>query len=1042
MSAWAIGWWAVVGWAAEDAWEVDATHGPTHEVQIDVDEGTWVNVTVGRGRVVFDLLGDLWSVPLSGGVAKRLTEGPAWDTQPRLSPDGERIAFTSDRGGNENIWIANADGSDPEPFTDEEVARCTDPFWDPSGPYLLYRRRTVDTRSIGVTEIWQRHLRGGDGFPLTSLDDHPHANEPFATKDALWFSSRHGRFDYDESAVAGLWDLVRIDRETGEARVMVSGRGSASRPLVDPVRNVAYFVSRDRNKTLLEALDLATGTRRTVADWLSPDELEAFALHGTYPQMARTRDGDLVLWAQGKLWRLDPETGSRAEIPFRAQGAFTMADIARPRRTVPDRVDATIIRWPTLSSRGSWAYSALGALWVRSPDGATHRISEGSGFAPAWSPDGESLAWTSYDDETGGALHITDGRNNTATLPVTGLLTNPAFSDDGEELVVVKGGGGALPGTSLSRARGFEVVHLVKDKRTWKVAHTAPLDGQGGGDRKSHLRLRDGRIWSVGLRHEEPRKPPIAVVQSMALDGTDRREHLRLGEAESAVLSPDLSAVAFVRDHRVWLTALPPFAREVESDALPLVPVTRMGGDWVGFSPDGRSLTWVEGPTLATWPLDWDRELPDDELDDPLAPDPDIARIDTALSVPRARPEGAIVLTNARVLTMAGEGEVLEGVNIVIDRDRIARIGPGETQPGAREIDCTGKTVIPGLVDVHAHLHFTSSDIMPEQEWRYLTALDYGVTTLHDPSANTDIVFTQSQRNDAGYAIGPRVYSTGQILYGALGAFASDTKTPDDARRHVNRMATLGAGSVKVYQQSQRDRRQWYAIACREQGILCVPEGGGDLYMDLTMVVDGYHAIEHALPQTPLYADVAALFVGSLGGDGDGMGTFYTPTLQVAYGGLMGKNWFVQHDNPVDRARLRRHMPPRKIEELLWRWPVMAQDADWRYQSTARDAARLRDQGVHVTLGAHGELQGLGVHYELWALGGPGAMSPHDALAAATIEGARYLGLDAELGSIAPGKLADLVVLDRDPLADLRATEAIHLVLKNGVPVSDLPPAR
>ncbi len=236
-------------------------------------------------------------------------------------------------------------------------------MWDPTGAYLLYRRRTVDTRSIGVTEVWQRHLQGGEGFALTSLDEHPHAGEVWVEGPYVYFSSRQGRFQYDGDAAEGLWTVQRLDRRSGDIRPIAHGPGSASRPTV--VGSTMYFVSRQRARTLLERVDLESGARSVVADWLSPDELEGFALHGTYPRMDVTGDGHLVLWAQGRLWRLDPTTGNRVPLPFRAQGSWSLAAPSRPTLDVPDRVEAKVIRWPTLSSRGSWAFSALGALWVK-----------------------------------------------------------------------------------------------------------------------------------------------------------------------------------------------------------------------------------------------------------------------------------------------------------------------------------------------------------------------------------------------------------------------------------------------------------------------------------------------------------------------------------------------------------------------------------------------------------------------------------------------------------------------------------------------------
>ena len=373
--------------------------------------------------------------------------------------------------------------------------------------------------------------------------------------------------------------------------------------------------------------------------------------------------------------------------------------------------------------------------------------------------------------------------------------------------------------------------------------------------------------------------------------------------------------------------------------------------------------------------------------------------------------------------------EILEDTTLIITGDRITSIG-GEIPDGAEVIDVSGKTLIPGLIDVHAHLHFSSADIFPEQEWRYLTALDFGVTTVQDPSASTDLVFTQAERVEAGLMKGPRVYSTGGVLYGALSNSGAETPTLDAARAHVRRMKAVGARSVKVYQQSQRERRQWYMKACNEEQILCVPEGGGDLWMNLGMIADGYHAIEHSLNVTPVYEDVKAWFAASH--TDDSFGTAYTQTLLVAYGGLSGENYFLQHHTPLHDERLLRHWPRRQLDRKLWRHNMMIQDPDWRFQQTARDAAEMAAEGTLVTLGAHGQLQGLDVHWELWALGGPGALSPHEALRAGTLNGARYMGLDGDLGSLEVGKLADLIVLNSNPLDDLHNSTDIALVIKNG----------
>jgi len=1018
--------------AVED-WDVTDAFGPTHEVKLDVEEGTWVSVTVHGNTVVFDLLGDLWSIPLTGGEARQLTSGPAWDVQPSFSPDGTQLLFTSDRGGNENVWRMPADGGEPTAVTTEEDARATHGVFDPDDPeWVIVRRRTVDTRSIGVTELWQVHTAGGPGFALTSKDEHPHAGEPAIDGPYVYFSSRAGRFRYASDAHRQLWRIERLDRRTGEIRTIASGAGSATHPMITPDGDALVFVHRNETATELVSMSLATGRRTVLWDGLSPDNMEGFALHGTYPRMDWADDGRLVLWADGKLWALDPASGARTHIPFRVRGTWRMHDVARPQGEIPDRVVASVVRGPADGPEGRVAFSALGSLWVQTPDLVVEKLSDRSGFAPAWGPEG-SLAWVSYAESTGGQLHVTDAKGATTTLPVRGTqLLNPAWGPDERTLVVLRGTGGITHPDTV-REPWYELVLLRKGPKRrdpWTSTVVRTVDNRG--PRAPRLHLHDGRIWMFEDVPGKDRQPNTSRLVSFDLDGGDERVQLELPGVDEVVIHPRFDRVAYKHHHQLYLTPLPTWGEPVKPEALPTRQITRIVGDWLHWSADGTRLQWMEGHQLKSVPLAG--LLAADEEVDGLDDLPGVTRRPLRVAVPRARPSGSVFLDRCdRVITM-GEQGVVEGASVQIDADRITAVGTDLSAPaGAAVLDCRGKTAMPGLIDVHAHLHFTSGDALPDQPWRYQVALDYGVTTVQDPSAFTDEVFTQRQRVMAGQAEGPRIESTGAVLYGALSNNGARTESLDEARGHVRRLKTVGARSVKVYQQSRRDTRQWYSQVCTEEEVICVPEGGGDLWMDLTMVVDGYHAIEHALPVTPLYADVIGLMRGSTVG-GDGLGTFYTPTLQVAYGGLPAMHWFEQAYDPYDDPRLRRHTPVSVLQEQLWRRQVWSRERDQRYVQVAADAARARDAGVHVTLGAHGELQGLGVHWELWALGSEGAMEPLEALEAATLDGARYLGLDGDLGSIQAGKLADVLVVNGDPTADLRASTQISFVIKNGVP--------
>src|SRR4030095_2334828 len=261
---------------------------------------------------------------------------------------------------------------------------------------------------------------------------------------------------------------------------------------------------------------------------------------------------------------------------------------------------------------------------------------------------------------------------------------------------------------------------------------------------------------------------------------------------------------------------------------------------------------------------------------------------------------------------------------------------------GANVVNLAGKTIVPGFIDEHAHLHRATLDILPQRPRRYLANLAYGLNTAHDPSATNDEVFTQSEMVDAGMVTGPRVFSTGFILYGLDIPGRAILKSLDDARRHVRRLKSLGAFSVRSYMQRRREQRQWVIQAAREEGIMVVPEGGGDLEMDLTMVLDGHTTVEHALPITPLYSDVAQLFGRSH--------TSYTPTLLVAYGGLWGEKWFYQHNDVWKDARLARYTPQSVIDRVARVRTVMATDEDWNHLATAASAKKVMEAGGRVCL--------------------------------------------------------------------------------------------
>jgi imidazolonepropionase-like amidohydrolase len=390
------------------------------------------------------------------------------------------------------------------------------------------------------------------------------------------------------------------------------------------------------------------------------------------------------------------------------------------------------------------------------------------------------------------------------------------------------------------------------------------------------------------------------------------------------------------------------------------------------------------------------------------------------------KPEGRIAFTHARLVTMES-GQVIENGTLVVHQNKIETIGAASeiTVPkDAKVYDMTGKTIMPGFIDAHAHVGAFREGLTTQQNWQFYANLAFGVTTAHDPSANTETVFTLSEMVKSGALVGPRLFSTGFILYGAEGDFKAVINTLEDARSSVRRTKAFGANSVKSYNQPRRDQRQQILQAAREESINVVPEGGSTFFHNMSMIMDGHTGIEHNVPIAPLYKDVISLWGASQVG--------YTPTLIVNYGGLNAEYYWYQKTKVWENEKLLQYTP-RGIIDSRSRHRTMVPEEEYENSHilTSQSVADLANAGVKVNLGAHGQLQGLGAHWELWSLQ-QGGMSNRQVLEAATINGAEYIGAGKDIGSLKVGKFADLIVLDKNPLEDIRNSETIQYTMVNG----------
>ena len=526
----------------------------------------------------------------------------------------------------------------------------------------------------------------------------------------------------------------------------------------------------------------------------------------------------------------------------------------------------------------------------------------------------------------------------------------------------------------------------------------------------------------------------------MSAGEAEPRDHAGSKVATEMRVSPDGRWLAFAERFDAHVVPFTPASKAIEvgpaTPGLPVRNVSTDDGAYLHFSGDGSTLYWSLGPELFERRLE-DAFAPGDDGgasgegdvvgEDGDEPEEPAAGLDLGFEVEAYRPDGTIAITNARLITMAGEDnmEIIRRGTVVVDGDRIAAVGPSrqfDVPAGATVIDASGLTVMPGLIDVHWHGPQGSQEIIPQQNSELYATLTFGVTTAHDPSTDTSTFFAASEMQRAGEIVGPRLFATGTILYGAFGSFRAIVEKPDDAVQHLRRLRKVGAISVKSYNQPRRDQRQMIVAAAQDLGMLVVNEGGALFQHNMTMVADGHTGIEHSLSVGAIYDDVIQFWGNSRVGN--------TPTLGVAYGGIQGEDYWYEHTDVWANERLLNYVP-REVIDARSRRRQKAPEGEYNHILAAGVVNVLDRAGVPIMLGAHGQREGLAAHWEMWMFE-QGGMSPHRALIAGTLNGARYIGMEADLGSLEAGKLADLIVLEENPLDNLRSSELVRYVMVGG----------
>ncbi|HUH11610.1 MAG TPA: hypothetical protein VMK65_00815, partial [Longimicrobiales bacterium] len=802
---------------------------PTRTLEFTAREGSWISLDLSPdGRtLVFELLGDLYTLPVEGGVAARITEGLAYDMQPRFSPDGSKLVFVSDRDGSEQVWIADADGGNARALTSGRRESYMSPVWTPDGRYVV---------AVKGTQLWLYHTDGGSGVQLTG---HGSGNQPAHIGPAfgadpryLWVNRRGdlgGGFEltsheHDLSARSSAREVADfqvgvLDRETGRVHIRTHEIQGALRPVPSPDGRWLVYATRYDARPALKLLDLESGEERWLVMDVQRDDHQGGGMRDrdVYPASAFTPDSRALITSfGGRIMRVAITSGAVTEIPFEAEVRQPMGPLVKFDYPVNDTVlTASQIRGARPSPDGRRVvFSALDRLWVAdlpAGDSAILRDArrltdvgpETVEHAPVWSPDGRWIAYVTWHDSAGGDIRRVraDGGGAPERLtPSPAFYDKLAYSRDGTRLMAVRGsrmhrmrtledfgrhGGAAELEYVWLPASGGEPSRI-----TW-VGAGATQEGRNAphsGPDPERVYIWTGSEGLVSVRWDGTDARTLVKVSAPANPGA--RPGGPPPTPDEVLLSPE-GGRALVRANRnVWLITVPPVGGEPPTVAVaggsvvPTRRLTRVGGDFVGWSEDGATAYWSIGRSFFRYEVARADSLVADSVaaarraspsgddappapgDSAAAPDsaaaaqpadstggkkPRVAyeplRADVEITLRKDRPEGVVALTGARLITMRGD-EVIERGDLVVRDNRIVAVGPAGSvaiPADARVFDMAGKTILPGLVDIHAHT-WVAWGVHRSQVSQFLAQLAYGVTTQRDPQTSSEDVLTYGDR--------------------------------------------------------------------------------------------------------------------------------------------------------------------------------------------------------------------------------------------------------------------------------------------------------